>query len=48
MQYSPGQIYNGSDYQAYTSYTVGEWVKLTVEVDQQIAKVFIGDVTSVP
>ncbi|MFF2479908.1 hypothetical protein [Paenibacillus sp. NPDC058071] len=42
------QIYNGPRYLAYTPYQVGEWVKLTIDVGQQSAKVYIGEDTETP
>lgn len=42
------QIYNGPNYLAYTPYSVGEWVRLTIDVDKRSAKVYIGNDTSVP
>lgn len=42
------QIYNGPSYLSYTPYNVGDWVKLTIDVHNQSAKVYIGDDFSAP
>lgn len=42
------QIYNGPSYLSYTSYNVGDWVNLTIDVDKHSAKVYIGDDFSTP
>lgn len=42
------QIYNGSSYVSYTRYNVGDWVKLTIDVHEQSATVYVGDDFSTP
>ncbi|NRF89842.1 hypothetical protein HQN89_02155 [Paenibacillus frigoriresistens] len=42
------QIYNGPSYLSCTSYNVGDWVRLTIDVNKHSAKVYIGDDFSTP
>jgi hypothetical protein len=39
------QIYHGTSYQAFAPYILGEWVRFSVEIQQNSARVYVGEAT---